>query len=144
MNEPFAMTTSLRLLRRPAAYLLLWLAFGAPLLRAADPIPFPPLAAPDGVHIAPKLTHRVDPAYPSGIDKPAERRVFVAFVVTPEGTVSNASAMFGPPAPFATAAVEAVKQWKFEPGRIGKRPVSTQMTVELWFKPPPATAAKAP
>lgn len=132
------MKTLFELPHRIAAIAAMLLAVGAPLLRAADPIPFPPLAEPDGVHIAPTLVHRVEPAYPAGIDKPADKRVFVAFVVTPKGTVANASAMFGPPAPFATAAVEAVNQWKFEPGRIGKRSVSTQMTVELWFKPPPS------
>lgn len=130
------MKRTLQLPRRAAAIVVLLLTVGAPLLRAADPIPFPPLAAPDGIHFAPKLVHRVEPAYPSGIEQAAERRVYVAFVVTAEGTVRDASAMFGPPPPFATAAMEAVKQWKFEPGRIGKRAVSTQMTVELWFKPP--------
>jgi hypothetical protein len=44
--------------------------------------------------------------------------------------------MFTPPTPFANAAVAAVEQWVFEPGRIrGGPPVRTQMTVELWFKP---------
>lgn len=139
------MKTLLQLPRRAATIVAFTLALGAPLVRAADPIPFPPLGAPDPDHIAPTLLQRVEPPYPSGIDKPGERRVFVAFVVAADGTVRHASAMFGPPEPFATAAVEAVKQWKFEPGRIGatKRPVSTHMTVELWFKPPPS-AAKAP
>lgn len=134
------MITLPQLPRHAAALVALLLAAGAPLLRAADPMPFPPLAAPDPDHIAPTLVHRVEPAYPSGIDKPAERRVFVAFVVTSDGTVRHAAAMFGAPARFAEAAVAAVNQWKFEPGRIGatKRPVSTQMTVEFWFKPPPA------
>jgi hypothetical protein len=50
--------------------------------------------------------------------------------------------MFGPPEPFAAAAVAAVSQWKFEPGHMAanKKPVWTQMTVELWFKPPSAQA----
>jgi hypothetical protein len=133
------MKNLLQFTRRSAAIAVLLLAVGAPLLRAADPMPFPPLAAPDPDHIAPKLRHRVDPVYPSGIEKPTERRIYVAFLVATDGSVRNASAMFGPPEPFATAAVEAVSQWKFKPGRIAAsdRPVWTQMTVELWFKPPP-------
>ncbi len=128
--------------RGATAIVALLLAVTAPLLRAADPIPFPPQAAPDPDHIAPTLVHRVEPPYPSGIDKPTERRVFVAFVVTAEGTVRHATAMFGAPAPFAEAAVAAVNQWRFTPGRVSanKHPVSTQMTVELWFKPPPTDA----
>ncbi len=136
------MITLPQLPRHAAALVALLLAAGAPLLRAADPIPFPPQAAPDPDHIAPVLVRRVEPAYPSGIDQPTERRVFVAFVVTGEGTVRHATALFGAPAPFAEAAVAAVNQWKFKPGRVSatKHPVSTQMTVELWFKPPPANA----
>lgn len=117
----------------------LFLALPA-LLRAADPVPFPALAVPEPDHIPPKLIQRVEPAYPSGVTEKQERRVYVAFLVAADGTVRSASAMFGPPAPFADAAVAAVTQWKFEPGRMvaNQRPVWTQMTVELWFKPPPA------
>lgn len=69
------MKSLLSLPRCAAAIVALLPAVGAPLLRAADPIPFPPLAAPDGIHIAPTLVHRVEPAYPNGIEQAAERRV---------------------------------------------------------------------
>lgn len=117
---------------------VLFLALPA-LLRAADPVPFPALAVPEPDHIPPKLIRRIEPSYPSGVSEKQARRVYVAFLVASDGTVRSASAMFAPPAPFAEAAVAAVTQWKFEPGRMAanQRPVWTQMTVELWFKPPP-------
>lgn len=112
------------------------------LLSAADPVTFPALAVPEPDHIPPKLVQRVEPTYPSGVTERHERRVYVAFLVADDGTVRSASAMFGPPAPFAEAAVAAVTRWKFEPGRmvVNRRAVWTQMTVELWFKPPPASS----
>ncbi|MBI2510433.1 MAG: energy transducer TonB [Opitutae bacterium] len=127
-----------------AAVFALLLAATASLLRAADPVPFPPMPTPEPDHVPPQLVQRVEPVYPVGVDETRERRIYVAFLVAADGTVRNASAMFGPPAAFATAAVEAVSQWKFEPGRMAanKKPVWTQMTVELSFKP--SAAAKPP
>jgi hypothetical protein len=104
---------------------------------AADPVTFPALAAPDNDHTPPKLVQRVEPVYPAGVSETKDRRVYVAFLVAADGKVRNASALFTPPTAFANAAVAAVEQWVFEPGRIRSGPpVWTQMTVELWFKPP--------
>lgn len=132
--------------RTRAVALVLFVGLAATMLRAADPVPFPPSPAPDPHHTPPKLIHRVDPTCPADHKETQERRVYVAFLVAPDGSVKKAAAMFDPPAPLAAAAVEAVSQWKFEPGRISahQRPVWTQMTVELWFKPaaavpPPST-----
>lgn len=109
--------------------------------RAAEPMPFPALIVPDNDHTPPKLLRRVDPVYPAGVSETKDRRVYVAFLVAADGMVRNASALFTPPTAFANAAVAAVEQWIFEPGRIRGGPlVWTQMTVELWFKP----AAGAP
>ncbi|MBA4137131.1 MAG: hypothetical protein C0518_07430 [Opitutus sp.] len=121
-----------------ATLIAIGIVAGASLLFAAEPVPFPALPAPDADHRAPTLLQRIEPTYPAGVDEPTERRVYVAFLVAADGTVRSASAMFGPPAPFAEAAVQAVNQWKFEPGRLvaGNRPIRTQMTVEFWFKPP--------
>ena len=138
--------------RRPSPRLLLALAAlaiaaASPLLRAAapDPVPFPALTAPDPDHTAPKLLHRVEPVYPADATEARERRVYVAFLVAVDGSVKNASAMFGPPAAFADAAVAAVGQWRFKPGHLtaSGKPVWTQMTVELHFKPPTERAPSA-
>jgi len=141
------MKTSSRYPRLLLVFAALAIAAASPLLRAADPepMPFPPLAAPDPDHTAPKLRHRVDPIYPATAAEPRERRVYVAFLVAVDGSVKNASAMFGPPAAFAEAAVAAVEQWRLKPGHMTAtgKPVWTQMTVELRFQPPPSVAQPA-
>jgi hypothetical protein len=120
------------------------LGLALPFAGAADPVPFPQLAAPDNDHTPPKLLKRVDPDYPAGVSETKDRLVYVAFLVAADGKVRNASALFTPPTAFANAAVAAVEQWVFEPGRIrGGPPVKTQMTVELWFKPSVAPADPA-
>ncbi len=92
-----------------------------------------------------KLIKSVEPVMPSeGATLKQDRRVYVSFVVNAEGKVLNVSAMFDHPAAFVQAAVEAVRQWEFEPGMhyaTGEQcmvPDSTQMTVQLTF--PEATA----
>jgi len=125
------------LLRRvlTTALPLLVLGLALPSAGAAEPVPFPQLPEPDNDHAPPKLLKRVDPRYPAGAGETKDRRVYVAFLVDAAGKVRNASALFTPPPAFANAAVAAVEQWVFEPGRIRNGPpVWTQMTVELWFK----------
>jgi TonB family protein len=105
-------------------------------LAAADPVPFPALATPDPEHTPPVLRHRVEPGYPAGVTAPREQRVYVAFHVAPDGRVLHAAAMFNPAPAFAHAAVAAVEQWRFEPGRTRNgKAVTTQMTVEFLFEP---------
>jgi hypothetical protein len=111
------------------------LGLALPGAQAAEPMPFP-ATTPDNDHTPPKLVQRVEPVYPAGVSETKDRRVYVAFLVAADGKVRNASALFTPPTAFAHAAVAAVEQWVFEPGRIRSGPpVWTQMTVELWFKP---------
>ncbi len=119
-----------------------------PVARADDPMPFPPSPDPeaiaDGAKL-PKLLKRVEPVLPAGTAAPTRaQRVYVAFVVDAQGRVERVSALFEPPAPFAEAAVAAVRQWLFEPGTHyfpdSRRivPVNTQMTVLLHFPAAPA------
>ncbi len=129
-----------------AAGLATLAAFGA--VQIATPVPFPnepdPQAVADGAKL-PKLIKSIEPVMPAeGATLKHDRRVYVSFVVSFEGKVLKVSAMFDPPAAFAQAAVEAVRQWEFEPGMhyaTGEQrmvPVYTQMTVEITF---PAAAA---
>jgi TonB family protein len=128
----------------PTSIALLLAIIGLTTLGAAEPIPFPPLASPDPDHTPPVLLQRVDPTYPGGASETRERRVYVAFHVGPDGRVRNAAAMFNPPPAFAHAAVAAVEQWSFKPGRIANGgPVTTQMTVEFQFQPGAGPAGPA-
>ena len=129
-----------------AAGLAALAAFGG--VQIDTPVPFPnepdPQAMADGAKL-PKLSKNVAPVMPAeGVGLKYDQRVYVSFVVNSEGKVLKASAMFEPPAAFAQAAVEAVRQWEFEPGMhyaTGEQrmvSVYTQMTVQITF---PAAAA---
>lgn len=129
-----------------AAGLATLAAFGG--VQIATPVPFPnepdPQAMADGAKL-PRLVKSVEPVMPAeGAALKHDLRVYVSFVVSSGGKVLKVSTMFEPPAAFAQAAVEAVRQWEFEPGMhyaTGEQrmvSVYTQMTVQITF---PAAAA---
>lgn len=105
------------------------------LLASAAPTPAPAPAAPQAVAVkaaeAPpppaeeeelplRLLYKVDPAIPRQLQAQNFRTGFaqVQFTVGADGTVIQAQAVKSSHARLATAAVEAVKQWRFAP--IGK------------------------
>ena len=59
--------------------------------------------------------------------------VLLVFVVLEDGSVDDVRiARMGSPA-FAEAAVEAVKQWEFEPGMKDGQPVKTRVRLPMSF-----------
>ena len=69
---------------------------------------------------------------------PAMRRklpgkVYVLFVVTPKGTVENPIAQRSSDPVFEKAAVDAVKKWRFEPGKRSGKAVRFKMLVPIAF-----------
>ena len=140
-------------LPRPLASLLALAALLLPaFVSAADPVPFPPdpdtAAIADGATL-PKLVRRVEPVAPvESAPRGYELWVYVAFVVNDRGGVEKASAMFEPPAPFAQAALDAVRQWEFQPGlhpfgpEKTLHPVNSQMTVKFVFPATPSAETK--
>ena len=74
-----------------------------------------------------KLKYRVQPVYPELARKMnLEGTVKVKVQITPQGTVKDAQVLGGHPV-LADAAVNAVKQWKYEPG------AEATVTVEFNF-----------
>jgi len=57
----------------------------------------------------------------------------VDFIVDASGNVVNAYALQSSPAGFEKSAVDAVSQWKFQPGRKSGRDVPTHMQVPIVF-----------
>ncbi|HEV6965614.1 TonB family protein [Roseateles sp.] len=84
-------------------------------VKAAEP---PPAPAEEEVPL--RLLYKVDPAIPRQLQAQNFRTGFaqVQFTVGADGTVIQAQAVKSSHARLATAAVEAVKQWRFAP--IGK------------------------
>ena len=87
----------------------------------------------------PKAVHMVQPIYPfEAKAQEIEGKVVVNLVVTKEGTARDVSVFeSSPEGVFDQAAIEAAKQWIFDPGKIGGEPVETRIRVPFVFKTAP-------
>lgn len=88
-----------------------------------------------GQSIPPRVIEQVKPDYPvlmraSGL----KGEVVVDFVVDIEGRVRNAYVVRSLNPAFDDLALDAVRKWRFEPGRVGERPVRTHMRVPVIFQ----------
>jgi protein TonB len=91
--------------------------------------PEPETAEPDEP-VPLKLVRRVDPEYPRGLlSMQRQGSVMVQFIVRPDGTVDAAQAVRSPDRKLSAAALNAVKQWRFEP-----IPAPRQVSVEIGFQ----------
>ena len=83
----------------------------------------------------PKLVYKVDPAFPDDAKAKKVRGredVVLEVEIAESGAVSDVKVLKGHPA-FNESAVEAVKQWKFEPAQ----PSPARATITIRFVPPP-------
>ena len=83
---------------------------------------------------APKLIHYVEPEF-SGSSKEAfvEGTVKISTVVTRDGLPSELRVVRGLNAKEDETAVDALKQWRFQPGTKEGQPVRVRVTVEVDF-----------
>ncbi len=87
-----------------------------------------------GKRAQPRVKSQARPVYPIAMRMNGMNgEVLVDFVVDQEGRVRNAFAARSLNPSFDDAAIDAVKKWRFEPGRIGERPVRTHMQVPVIF-----------
>lgn len=84
---------------------------------------------------APRKVADVKPAYPKRmVEAGLEGKVWVEAVVGIDGRVARARATTGQVHPdFAQAAVDAVRQWRFEPTLLNGAPIEVVMTVTVDF-----------
>jgi protein TonB len=82
------------------------------------------------------LAQKVDPEYPD-VAKPGKQlgSVVLQVLIGRDGTVQDAKFLQGSLV-FARAAIDAVKQWRFNPYSLNGRAVSVQSSITLSFKPP--------
>ena len=82
----------------------------------------------------PKPVLQVRPLYPFAM-RASEMRgeVIVDFIVDIEGRVRNAFVLRTLNPAFDDFALDAVRKWRFEPGRVGARPVPVHMQVPIVF-----------
>jgi len=98
--------------------------------------PLPAAQAQVPAEVMEKLVrHRVDPEYPAGA-RPENLQGVIALdvLIGADGSVLNVRPLGGPQI-LAQAAVDALRWWRFEPYRIKGKPVVTETTVAVEFKP---------
>ncbi len=82
----------------------------------------------------PKLIQRVNPVYPEMARRAGlQGQVIVLFIVTREGRVAEPQVLKGPEI-FRTAALEAVRQFRFKPARQNGRAIAVRMTIPIRFR----------
>jgi protein TonB len=120
-----------------AVALLLLLATRAP---AAESSPAAPprepakIYQPSALTSSPVLIYSVKPEYPTDFRRgglPGE--VVVRFVVDVDGAVKNPRVLRSNRRQFEYNALQAVRQWKYQPGKIEGIAVKTQMQVAVAF-----------
>jgi TonB family protein len=99
-----------------------------------DGKPAPTVYTPGGDVKAPKVVHYVEPSFSN-----ASKEAFVDGVVrlkttvTPEGLPSDIEVTRGLNAEEDRTAVEAVKQWRFQPGTKAGEAVHVRVSIEIAF-----------
>lgn len=102
----------------------------------AAPVPTRPDSANRAtLDMLPKSIARKAPTYPAELRATGiEGSVVVSFIVDAAGRVQNARAEKSTHQGFEAAAVAAVSEWQFEPGRKGGKQVNTRVSQVLEFK----------
>jgi len=83
-----------------------------------------------------RLIHRVEPEYPlEAREKHIQGSVVLDVQVQGEGTVGNIDVVQGDPL-LSEAAIQAVRQWKYQPYLVDGRPVESQTRITINFTLP--------
>ncbi len=107
----------------------------APASGAPDTAPTP-APATGGQSREVRLVRQVPPAFPpEAVRKRQSGWVEVRITVGPQGAVTNAEVVRAQPSRvFDRAALEAVRQWRFEPALRNGQPIAAQRTQRIEFK----------
>lgn len=109
---------------------------GRPVAQAAR-VPFILVAADvttPNTTVPPRVTYQSRPVYPMALRRSGMRgAVVVDFVVDPEGEVRDAFVIKSLNPAFDEPALDAVREWKFEPGTHNGTPTFTHMEVPIYF-----------
>jgi len=111
------------------------LAIGQPVVAAPEP---PPPSPPKIIRATalnmPKKIHDVAPEYPVlALQSKLEAVVIIEAVIATDGSVRDARVLRSHPL-FDRAAVDAVRQWRYEPTRLNGQPVPVIVTVTVQFR----------
>ncbi|WP_221029264.1 TonB family protein [Actomonas aquatica] len=88
----------------------------------------------DELDITPRPTRQATPDYPAALRKQGtEGRAVISMVIDAHGAVRDLETVSTTAEPFAEAALAAVSQWQFEPGRVAGAPVNSRLQVPVVF-----------
>jgi len=79
------------------------------------------------------LVFRVDPQYPKRIGRSEVEIVKLLATIGENGQVTNVQRLSGSP-PFATAAISAIREWKYSPTLFDGRPMKTEQKITVAFR----------
>jgi protein TonB len=83
-----------------------------------------------------RLLHKVDPSYPqAALAGRISGDVALLATITKNGSMDNVKVVGGPEA-LRAAAVDAVRQWRYQPWQLDGRPVDVQTTMTVTFALP--------
>ncbi|HKQ85227.1 MAG TPA: energy transducer TonB [Candidatus Acidoferrales bacterium] len=86
--------------------------------------------------VEPKLIRTVQPIYPTAaLSQHIEGQVKVHARIEADGSLSNVSAVSGPPL-LVSAAVSAVREWKYKPEMLDGQAVASDVVVTVQFTAP--------
>lgn len=87
--------------------------------------------------VKPKVIAQQRPVYPPELRAANQTgTVRIEFIVAPDGTVNHAAVIQSDNSGLDAAALAAVSGWKFKPGYVQDRAVSTRMQVPIVFAKP--------
>jgi TonB family protein len=85
---------------------------------------------------APTVIEQIAPEYPSMMKRlSANGEATIVVVVMPDGKPAQAQIEQATHPRFGEAALDAVKRWRFKPGRKGGKIVPTVMSIPVQFRP---------
>jgi TonB family protein len=83
----------------------------------------------------PKLTQKVEPEYTEEARAAMfQGTVLLAVVITPEGRADNIRVQRSLGLGLDEKAIEAVRQWTFDPATMGGQPIAVSATIEVNFR----------
>jgi len=83
----------------------------------------------------PRVVHQINPAFAGGSrGVRIVGSVAVGLVVTPEGLPKNVHVVRGLDKDIDQSALDAVKQWRFEPAKKDGKAVAVRATIEIHFR----------
>jgi TonB family protein len=94
--------------------------------------------------VAPRPVSVVRPAYPKGArKKKIEGSVLLRATVALDGSLRDITVVSGDPI-LADAALEAVRQWRYQPSKVNGEPIEAQHEITVTFKRDESTAQIGP